>query len=92
MGGINTGELYSQDQVDRMSPFEREEAGVVPLTAHEASHLQGLSKAERKSWLKRNKAPAPMPIGKSQLYNNRDEARRLKKRERQNRKAGRRAR
>lgn len=77
MGGINTGELYSQDDVDRMSQFERDRAGIVPITPEEANTLQPMNVEQRKAWLRANKSKKPT-------------RKQLNKRERQNKKAARR--
>ncbi len=76
MGGINTGELYTQDQVDRMTESEKRDFGVVPITPAESSKLQTMTKEERKKWFKKNKSKKPT-------------RKQLNKRERQNKKAGR---
>lgn len=77
MGGINTGELYSQDEVDRMSQFEKDRAGIVPISPEEANTLQPMNVEQRKSWLRENKSKKPT-------------RKQLNKRERQNKKAARR--
>lgn len=76
MGGMNTGELYSQEDVDRMSQFEKDRAGIVPITPSEAQVLSPMSTEQRKQWFRDNKSKKPT-------------RKQLNKRERQNRKAGR---
>lgn len=75
MAGVNTGELYTQDQVDAMTEDERARVGLMPVTPAESEKLSGMTIEERKKFLKRK---AKKPSRKQ-----------LNKRERVNRKAGR---
>jgi hypothetical protein len=76
MGGINTGELYSQEEFNAMTENERERIGMVPITPAQSALLEPMSKEDRMKWLKKNKSKKPT-------------RKQLNKRERQNRKKGR---
>jgi hypothetical protein len=75
MGSAATGELFTQEQYEAMSPAERDRLDLVPLNKSESERLAPLPPAERREWIKKNKKA---------------ELRKKHKVERQRRKAGRR--
>lgn len=76
MASTETGEMFTQEQFDAMTVQERASLGLVRITPQEQAKLEPMPLEERKQWLKKNK--------------NKPTRRQLNKRERLNRKAGRR--
>lgn len=77
MASTETGELYTQEQFDAMSLQERSDLGMVRINPKEEAILSPMSHDERKAWLNQNKSKKPT-------------RKQLNKRERQNKRAGRR--
>jgi hypothetical protein len=74
MASVSTGEMFTNEEVEAMTPQRRQELDLVRVTPSEQAHLETLKSAERREWLKKNKTLLKI----------------TRKRERQNRKAGRR--
>lgn len=55
MGGMNTGDVYSQEEFDAMPIAEREEKQLVPLNAADLVEMHGMNRAQRRAWMKKNK-------------------------------------
>lgn len=55
MGGIETGELFTQSEYDLLTPVQIEEKKVVPLSEQEAFILHKMNRAKRREWMKANK-------------------------------------
>lgn len=55
MGGINTEDLYTQEEVDAMVPAELQAKGVVKLTPEDQKAMAGMNRKERRKYLKDNK-------------------------------------
>lgn len=77
MASTTTGEMYTQEQFNDMTVQERAALGLVRITPKQEATLAPMTPEQRKVWLKENKSKKPT-------------RRQLNKRQRQNKRAGRR--
>jgi hypothetical protein len=55
MGGIESGNLYTQEEYDAMPVARRVEEKVVGITPQESQMLQGMNRKQRREWMRANK-------------------------------------
>ena len=55
MASTETGEMFTQAQVDAMPEPKKAELGIVKLTADESAMLATMNRQQRRKWLKDNK-------------------------------------
>jgi hypothetical protein len=55
MASSVTGEMFTQEQYEALTPQRREELKVVGLSEQESQELQGMNRKDRRVWLKANK-------------------------------------
>lgn len=55
MGSMATGETFTQNQYEAMTPQKREELKIVSITPEESEVLQGMNRKDRRDWLRANK-------------------------------------
>lgn len=54
MASTVTGDMYTQEQYEKMSEIEREALGIVPLATTTQALLEPMNKAERVDFLKKH--------------------------------------
>ena len=57
MASTITGEMFSDEQVKKMSAEQKEALKIVGLTSEEEKLLSGMNRKGRRAWLKINKKP-----------------------------------
>lgn len=55
MASTSTGEMFTQEQYEALTPQKREELKIVGVTEQESQMLQGMNRKDRRAWLKANK-------------------------------------
>ena len=55
MASTSTGEMFTQEQYEALTPQKREELKIVGLSEQESQMLQGMNRKDRRAWLKANK-------------------------------------
>ena len=55
MASISTGEMYTNEQVNKMTVAEKTKLKIVGLTPEEEKLLVGMNRKGRRTWLKANK-------------------------------------
>lgn len=71
MASISTGEMYTQEEYEAMTPFARKELDLVKLTPAESAELAPMTKEERKVYLKAKKAKSKRTVNKRERQNRR---------------------
>lgn len=55
MASTSTGEMFTQEQYEALTPEKREELKIVGLSEEESQLLQKMNRKDRRAWLKANK-------------------------------------
>ncbi len=55
MASSETGEMFTQEQYEVMTPQKREKLKLVNITPQESAMLEGMNRKDRRAWLKANK-------------------------------------
>ena len=55
MASTETGEMFTQEQYEALTPQKREELKIVGITPQESEMLSGMNRKDRRAWLKANK-------------------------------------
>ncbi len=61
MASTSTGEMFTQEQYEALSPRKRDELKIVNLTPQESEMLAGMNRKDRRAWLKANKKFKAVP-------------------------------
>lgn len=71
MASTNTGEMFTQEQYEAMTPERRTELDIVRLTPSESAKLVPMTDEERKQYLKARKAKSTRVVNKRERQNRR---------------------
>jgi len=55
MASTETGEMFTQEQYEALTPQKREELKIVGVTPQESEMLSGMNRKDRRAWLRINK-------------------------------------
>lgn len=71
MASTTTGEMFTQEQYEGLTPERRDELDIVKLTPSESARLAPMSKEQRKDYLKSRKAKSKQALNKRERQNKR---------------------